>query len=194
MISDNEICMERGRLMATLFYLHARPLILILSLLALALLAAGIFIDIRWAIVFLMIVFIVAPMAMSFLYFYHGLKPATAANVVPHYITFTPEGFSLDIIEREADPKWNDDTEQEPESGEEDKNDQESEVKEKETKIRYTIPYPYPSIKQCRPGRDGYIITFDDSAAGFVWIPYTLLAGQADMKNIIASLKNCKSR
>lgn len=49
---------------------------------------AGIFIDLRWIVVALMIVFILTPAVAAFLYFAHGLAPECVVNVVPHTVEF----------------------------------------------------------------------------------------------------------
>ena len=97
------ICMSRSKLIATLFYLYGWLPLTILSILAVVALIAGIIIDVRWAIVFLMVVFIVIPLLMSFLYFFHGLRPTTAANVVPHTLIFTDNGITVRILEEEKE-------------------------------------------------------------------------------------------
>lgn len=64
-----------------------------LALLSLAVLgcAAGAFFDIRWLIAALMLVAIVAPMVMAFLYIMYALSPRCLPQVHPHRVTIEPE-------------------------------------------------------------------------------------------------------
>ncbi|MDE6336121.1 MAG: hypothetical protein K2L34_06090, partial [Muribaculaceae bacterium] len=103
MLATEIICMSRSKLITTLFYLYGWLPITILGILAIVALIAGIAIDVRWAIIFLMVVFIITPLLMSFLYFFHGLRPTTAANVVPHTLIFTNNGITIRILEEKKE-------------------------------------------------------------------------------------------
>ncbi|MCM1152175.1 MAG: hypothetical protein NC328_00770 [Muribaculum sp.] len=63
----------------------------------LALLSIGIFVDLRWIIVALMIICIIAPMIAAFLYIWHALKPVTAINTLPHSIRETPDSLIITV-------------------------------------------------------------------------------------------------
>ena len=45
---------------------------------------SGFLIDLRWIGISFMILCILFPMMVAFLYFYHGLKPLTSMNCIPH--------------------------------------------------------------------------------------------------------------
>lgn len=60
--------------------------------------------DLRWIIVGLMVVCIVAPMVLALLYLNHGTRRPCVANVLPHYLEFTPEGVSATLVDEEQQP------------------------------------------------------------------------------------------
>lgn len=64
--------------------------------------ALAIFHDSRWVIVVLMIVFLVAPAVLAWLYFYHGLKPVSAVNVVEHRVAFGSDGMAIIVYPKPA--------------------------------------------------------------------------------------------
>ena len=47
--------------------------------------------DLRWTVVTLMIIFIIMPMIIAFFYIYHGLKPLSVVNAIPHTLSFSPD-------------------------------------------------------------------------------------------------------
>lgn len=55
--------------------------------LALAALALGIFVDLRWLVTFFMLTCLIAPMGIAFLYIFYALKPLYAFNTLPHTIS-----------------------------------------------------------------------------------------------------------
>lgn len=198
LLTTEIICMSRSKLITTLFYLYGWLPLTILGILAVVALIAGIVIDVRWAIVFLMVVFIVTPLLMSFLYFFHGLRPTTAANVVPHTLLFTNDRLTIRILEEKkkeepdsegpdsdtkADPKAEDDTDIEKKPEWEKVSDAEKNLKEeKELATRYEFSIPYSAIDRYRSDRDGFIISMKKTHQGFIWLPYTAFSKREDME------------
>lgn len=196
MLTTEIICMSRSRLIATMFYLYGCLPLTVLSVMAVGALIAGIIIDVRWAIVFLMVVFIVTPLLMGFLYFFHGLRQTTASNVVPHTLLFTDNRFTIRILEEKkkedpdseepdsymkATPKAEDDTEDK--TKEEETSDAEKKLKEeKELTTRYEFSIPYSAIERYQSGRDGFIISLKKPHQGFIWLPYTAFSKREDME------------
>lgn len=167
------IRMSNSRLIVTMFYLYSLCPIVILVILAVAAITAGIVYDIRWAIVFLLVVFIVTPLLMTFLYFYHGLRSSTASNVTPHTLLFSHEGITVKILEvddKPLDPDDNTpDAEEQPCSTDENKPRHSS---PKHYSLRHKLFFPYAGIDRYRAGRDGFIITLREPEKGFLWLPY----------------------
>lgn len=69
-----------------------------------ALAAAG---DLRWLVVMLMAVCLVAPLILAWLYMYHGMRPVTALNVAPHRLKAEGSTLTAEIIEEAEDEKGN---------------------------------------------------------------------------------------
>lgn len=51
--------------------------------------------DLRWAIVALMVIFIVLPMLLSLLYFWHMLAPELRLSLLPHRAEISAEGLRI---------------------------------------------------------------------------------------------------
>lgn len=67
---------------------YGKPWIILESVLLILSLTAAVFIDLRWAVFFLMLLFILTPAMLIFLYYYHGLRPECVVNVMDHRFTF----------------------------------------------------------------------------------------------------------
>lgn len=52
-------------------------------------------VDLRWAIVLLMVIFLIIPLAAAFLYFNHGLKEITVLNTLSHTLSFDSAGIMI---------------------------------------------------------------------------------------------------
>lgn len=59
----------------------------------------GAIFDLRWVIVALMILFIVLPMVLAFLFFYYGLDPVSVVNSPPHALEFGDNAITVYIYE-----------------------------------------------------------------------------------------------
>ncbi len=112
---------ERFRLGASPFftrlvYLHGTwPIALILVLILVAVVLAFAF-DSRFAIVALMVVFLIAPLAMAWLWLYWGLRPEYRFNVAWHTLRLDPDGITVTLLKPVYETV---DTEiEEPEDGE----------------------------------------------------------------------------
>lgn len=87
--------MSRGAFLRTLARMKARRPLALLATAVTAAVAAGIFIDVRWSIVALMLVTVVAPMIMAFLYIVWAISPRCLHNVHPHAAKIYPEHLSI---------------------------------------------------------------------------------------------------
>lgn len=80
--------------------IYGKPWLITECLLLLASLTAAVFIDLRWAVVFLMLLFIITPAMFAFLYYFHGLKQGCVANVIDHRITFEENGLVVTLFKK----------------------------------------------------------------------------------------------
>lgn len=65
-------------------------------------LAAGLVLDMRWAIVGIMILLLVLPMIAAMLFFIYGLKDVNCLNLTYHHIRKGPEGIIIRIMVPES--------------------------------------------------------------------------------------------
>ncbi|MDE6299361.1 MAG: hypothetical protein K2M10_06935 [Muribaculaceae bacterium] len=77
--------------------LYSLPWLLPFAFLLVAALIAGVLIDLRWMIVFLMLLFIVLPMIVAFFYFNYGLREVTVYNSVEHRLLFGDDTLSFSV-------------------------------------------------------------------------------------------------
>lgn len=107
--------MGTGAYFTRLVYLHGtRPIVIVATLFLVAFILAFA-LDIRFAIVAVMIAFIIVPLAMAWLYFFHGLLPGYAFNISWHILSVSPEGIEVilfrPVYSRESDKESDEDTE-----------------------------------------------------------------------------------
>ena len=83
-LSEQPFRMGRGDFARKMFHFWGITPLLLLCALALVGIFAGFLIDIRYSILALMVVFILMPTVMMFLYYYHGLSENCRFNIVDH--------------------------------------------------------------------------------------------------------------
>ncbi|MGM9815513.1 MAG: hypothetical protein ACI304_00460 [Lepagella sp.] len=82
----------------------AMPWLLSLTAISLIGIALGILLDIRILIIALMIITIIIPMLMAFMYYYHGLRQECFFNVLPHTIRISPQALTIRLHIKEPAP------------------------------------------------------------------------------------------
>lgn len=92
--------MKRWNFAIEMVAIYGKPWVTTESLLLLASLAAAVFIDLRWAVIFLMLLFIITPAMFAFLYYFHGLKPGCVANIIAHRITFQKDCLVVTLFKK----------------------------------------------------------------------------------------------
>lgn len=118
--------------------------------------------DLRWIIIGLMTVFIICPMFIAFLYIYHGLKPLTVLNTIPHKLEFTIDQFSITCYTVEE--------------GQEDSENKYTELSSKN--------YTYSSISSFKVGINSIILLMK-SQEGFLWIPTDIFPKKISFSTIL---------
>lgn len=71
--------------------------LLLLSATAVAGIALGVTVDLRWLVVALLAIFILFPMLLMFLYYFYGLKRECYVNLIPHSLSLSPEGIEATL-------------------------------------------------------------------------------------------------
>ena len=96
-------CISQRTLLATLFMLHGRVSAIVSGVAVAVLIAVSVIAhDVRWAICALMVLFIVWPMTMAFLYINYALDPECAYNALPHTLELLPDGVKIVVFPRDA--------------------------------------------------------------------------------------------
>lgn len=171
------------QLIATMLLLYSGPVLMILSALALPALLAGIFLDLRWLVVFMMIVFLLTPMLLTFLYFFHGLRMSTSSNVVPHSLAVSDQGITVTLYDRvdlkdgsEENGSNEDEEVTDTKEDKEDREDNKGNVENNngkgrcEYKYRSEKLYPFSLIADLKIASKGQIIQLKSPEKGFVWL------------------------
>ena len=59
----------------------------------------AVWVDVRFVIVAMMVLFIVLPMVLALLYFYYGLSPEARWSIMEKTVTLNEEGVTLDFVD-----------------------------------------------------------------------------------------------
>lgn len=148
MLESDIFRMGGARFVLNMLSRYGRAWTALLAALGCASLCAGIFIDLRWGIVFLMLLFIVSPLVFVFLYIYYGLRPVNAVNVARHRVSVGESCLRTDIFGRR--------NEQEDEGGEE---------------VLSSLEVPMSGVSGYVVGYDSVIVAIDSPHRGFLWLP-----------------------
>lgn len=127
--------------------------------------------DLRWAIVSLMTVMILLPMAVAFLYFSYGLRRECWLNVVPHSVEFYP---GLLRVRVEVPPL----------PGREDEKD------EAVPGRTYTLSFRKAQIGRYKLVGEGLSVAISGGARGFLRLPYSAFPSEKDLERAVEILRN----
>ncbi len=148
-IESREIRMSHGNFVSQLVFRYAGWWLLALSAVAVTGVVFGITVDLRWFVAGMMVVFIIIPMVLAFLYYYYALRKEFYVNMTPHRLLVGENGISA--ILRIA--------------GQEDPDESGSEVTELEVFFSYSV------MKSCIASDNSFVITFRKQCKGFLWFP-----------------------
>lgn len=147
--------MGRGKFAQHLVYRYGRPWLWALAVLVCAA-GIGAFYDLRYLVVMLMAVFLVAPMALAFLYFYYGLLPVNAMNTVEHTVEVSPRGISLTVMNCDGE----------------------------EMAPQYVKMIPASDIVRIEQGLKSVSVVTSRQSAGFVWMPLDAFEGDGLARSV----------
>lgn len=152
-IPKNLVSMTRSQLTSHLLQLYGWGPAAVALIAMLPALVAGIIFDIRWLIVFFLIMCLAVPMIMAFLFFYHGLRPSTSSNILPHTVEIGEVGITVSSYRKI--------------------NDSDS----LEFIVAHT--YPFSSIRRLMTNPDGITVLLLPPDKGFLWIPLEAFPSRA---------------
>ncbi len=158
--------MGRGEFALSMLSLYGKPWILAASLLSIPLIIASFIHDIRWGIVFLMLLFLVTPLLLFFLYLFYGLLPVSVMNVMPHSINICCDCIQAEIFRESIDDK----------TGEIVMNPLSS------------LKVPYSSIGKFNVGLSSVVFPLQNRSKGFIWIPSSIFDDSHDFSMAIAEI------
>ena len=111
MPETKEIRMPHKKMLGVLMMLYGTSWIIVIIAGIVLISILGAIADYRFFFLALMWIFLIIPMIISFLYFYHGMQPLTAFNTIPHKLNFEDSGLQLifedeNEIRRETFVSW----------------------------------------------------------------------------------------
>lgn len=187
-----------------LIFRYAGIWLLVLSATAVVGLVLGIAVDLRWFVVGLMIIFLIIPMAMAFLYYYYGLRKECFVNTVPHVLALLEDGINVEILA----PDTPDGIRPDAPGNEQSSNADDSSAADDSVaavplgsapafrEIR-TEFFPFSAMRPMRIGHDSAIIPFAPPTKGFIWIPADAFDSAESLADILeyidTHIKKCAS-
>ncbi len=150
----NLVSMPRRELTSHLMQLYGWGPLAIGLILLIPALAAGILFDIRWLIVFFLLICVVAPMILAFLFFYHGLRPSTASNLLPHSVEVSDDGIAVSSYRHCEDSE--------------------------NLEFVATRNYPFSSIRRLLASSDAVTALLSAPDKGFIWIPIAAFSSKEE--------------
>lgn len=165
--------MKRRDFLLAMVAFYGKPWLATGCLLLLATLTASVFFDLRWAVVFLMLLFIVTPAMFAFLYYFHGLKPGCVANVIEHRITFEDTRLAVTLFKRVE-------TDEGPEPA----------SAQTATPPSQFLPassffVDYSSFLRFETGLNSVTFPLGDGRKGFLWVPASAFSAPGDFEKAL---------
>lgn len=171
-IKTNVLRMGKTTFFKEMLKLYGAPWILVFFLMLLAAAVLSVIHDLRWIIVALMIVCITAPMMLAFFYIFHGMKPVTVINSLPHTLSFGDDGITAVLLTQHKNEETN-----------------ETEYIELSRQL-----LPYSGIKRYKSGLTSIILPFENGNKGFIWLPVSAFDDKNGMleamDKVIAAIRN----
>jgi len=124
----------------------------------------GIFLDLRFLVVSLMIILLVAPMMLFYVYFNEGLTKENAPNILPHRLTISEQGI---IVEVSA------------------KVDEDGDVR----MARFEYPARNVGVYKLYGGGLVIPVKGESGRAGRLLLPYDALAGTGELERVVEILR-----
>lgn len=174
---ESENCIESRRFrmgtanfVSHLIFTYAGPWLLALCGTAVVGVALGIAVDLRWFIVGLMIVFIIIPMLMAFMYYYHGLRRECLVNSVDHTLIVEDGGITVRMFFPSVDNTAED-------GGDAGLNEEER-----------VVHFDYKDMKPFGIGVKSIAISFRKPLKGFLWMPFDAFGSPEETERVLGIL------
>ena len=160
MIETKEIQMPRKQMLGVLFLQYGTLWISVGIAGMIALVVLGFSVDYRFFILALMWLLLIIPMMISYLYFFYGMQPLTAYNIIPHRLKFSRERIDVSFPE---------------------KTDEEGRVIGKAREMSISKQ----ELQELKPGVDYVILYFRQPNKGWLWVPTSGFSSIEEFKKVI---------
>lgn len=195
-LSTGVFRMGHGAFLRRLAQRHARWYVVGAAIAIVALLGISILCrDFRYAVLALMILFIVIPMLAALLYINYALAPKRSFNTMPHRLTLTERVVRVEILgparKEDVEEKIEDrrDEDREEENREEKKQEEKNKVELEPVGV---LEIAYSELGSYRVGAD-YVIVPVSGKQGFIYLPAFAFEEPATMKRFLKEIyKNGK--
>ena len=168
------IKMDARSFVMELVFRYAWIWILGLSVVAVMGIALGITVDLRWLVVGLLIVCVVAPTLLAFLYYYYGLQRGCFVNTLPHRIVIADDGLIARLVIPVSDKKEHDDGDNEDNTAD-------------KYRIRDEF-FPFDKMHRFVIGNNSAIIPLKSDLKGFLWIPANAFNDESHLSDLLKLL------
>ncbi len=148
------------------------------ALVAVVGIALSIIIDLRWLIVALMVILIMAPGLLALLYLYRGTEPVTALNRVLHSADISPVGIKIFIYDENC---------QEDKEDENDASTTDEEVVGNESAIMREVIIPLAEISHYNANSSAIILTLRTGGA-IIILPYSAFDSEDSLRRAVQIL------
>lgn len=169
--------MPSGRYLKTMAMMFGRSFGYAAGVALLMAVVLGLLVDWRCFLIALMMVLLICPAVMAWLYFYYGLRPECFINVMPHYISRRPDGISVTMLKRQ--PK---DLEDDNEGKDSEETEEDAEYEE----VDYSFNFCDIRRKNYIVGNDGVTFPLVGKYRGFLWIPEDAFADAEEFINFVS--------
>lgn len=173
MTETKEIKMPPKQMFSVLVMQHGLPWVYFIVAGVAALILTGFIVDFRFFLLALIWLFLIAPLTMVFLYFYFGMQPLTAFNVIPHTVFFSDSDFSVRISENEDESQEN--IEQQENKGAVIQNSKEYKVS-------------YRDIIDIKSGPD-YVLLITEKQ-GWMWLPMNAFVSSENFNQVLKKIRS----
>lgn len=171
--------MGAGRFAMELMFRYSGIWLLVLSSVGLIGVIAGAAIDIRWFLIGMLLIFVVSPMLLAFMYYYYGLSRECYVNTLYHKIVIEEEGIRIKFP--------NVDKGAEVEHGTEKTDSDSSKCGESSLKDEF---FKYSSMSAYKIGNSSVTIPVKTESKGFIWIPADAFRSDAEMSEALLLIDN----
>lgn len=154
--------MGSGRFAMELIFRYSWIWMLGLSVLSVAGIVLGITVNLRWLVVGLLVICVVIPMVLAFLYYYYGLQRGCFVNTIPHRIVVSEDGLIARLVIRDSEA---------PE----------------EVRVRDEF-FPFNRMRPFVVGNDSAVIPLKSPAKGFIWIPADAFNDENHLSDLLKTL------